>query len=116
MHKVFKMFTVVALASLMLAGCSGGVSENKPISEVKEEAQEMAIDQLKSVVAKYQKALESKKTEIKALKEKLKKIPVVEILGEEAKKIKTDTGDIVTSMKALKARLNIYLRELNRKK
>ena len=108
MQKVSKMFAVVIVASLMLAGCSGGVSEGKPRSEVKEEAQKMAIDQLKSVVAKYQKALESKKTEINALKEKLKEIPVVEMLGDEAKKIKTEITSVTKSINALTQRLKVY--------
>ncbi len=115
MQKVSKMFAVVIVASLMLAGCSGGVSEGKPISEVKEEAQKMAVDQLKSVVAKYQKAVESKKTEINALKEKLKEIPVVEMLGDEAKKIKTEITSVTKSINALTQRLKVYSQAITSK-
>ena len=115
MQNRFKALVLILFVSLIATGCGGGVNEDKPISEVKEEAQKMAVDQLKSVVAKYQKAVESKKTEINALKEKLKEIPVVEMLGDEAKKIKTEITSVTKSINALTQRLKVYSQAITSK-
>lgn len=115
MKKAIKVCVPVILTCMLIAGCGGGVSEDKPIAEVKTEAQGMTLEQLKAVVSKYQKAIESKKTEIEALTAQIKKIPVAQMLGEEAKKLKGDIDSITSSVRALTERLNIYAQELRRK-
>ncbi|MFT7538684.1 MAG: hypothetical protein ACI9F2_000835 [Lysobacterales bacterium] len=60
------------------------------------------------MVAKYNKALEYKASEVDALKAKLKEIPMKELLVEEAKSIKNDVTEVTTSIKALTERLNAY--------
>jgi len=107
-----KVYVFIALACLILAGCGGGASEDKPISEIKTEAESMSAQQLNDMVAKYQKAIESKKAEWEALQEKLKSIPVAQMLGEEAKKLKSDISNITQSVRALTERLNTYKNEL----
>ena len=115
MKQVFKALVPVVLVSLLIVGCGGGIGEDKPTAEIKSEAQTMSLEQLKNIVAKYQKVIESKQAEINALKEKIKKIPVAQMLGDEAKKIKTDVENIANSVCALTERLNIYSRELRSK-
>ncbi|MFH1868603.1 MAG: hypothetical protein ABH843_06500 [Candidatus Omnitrophota bacterium] len=117
MKQVFKVLVPVALVSLMITGCGGsGVSEDKPISEVKSEAQTMSVEQLKGIVAKYQKVVESKKGEIDILKKKIQEIPVTEMLGEEAGKIKSEVTSITSSIKALTERLSVYSQALRSKR
>lgn len=115
MKQILKVFIPAILVGLLITGCSGAISEDKPISEVKSEAQVMSLEQLKSIVAKYQKVIESKQTEINALKEQLKKIPVAQMLGDEASKIKTEVTNIANSVRALTERLNIYSQSIRNK-
>ena len=74
MKKIVMMLLPVMLAGVLLAGCGGGVSEDKPIAEVKAEAQAMAVPQIEGMVASYKKAIESKKAQLVKLREKIKTI------------------------------------------
>ena len=116
MKKIIATIILVVMLSLAVAGCGGsGVSEDKPISEVRTEAQSLNVDQLKAMVAKYEKVIESKKSEIEAITAQLKKIPLTQMMGEEAGKLKGDISDITASVKALTDRLNIYAQEIKSK-
>ena len=110
-----KIFFPVILMGLMLSGCGGGASEDKPVTEVKSEAQTLSIEQLKSIIAKYEAAIESKKTLIAQLTAQLKDIPMAQMMGEEAGKIKADIASATASIKALSERLNVYLQALKSK-
>jgi len=115
MRNVAKILLPVVFLSLALTGCGGGANETKPIAEVRTEAQGMSLDQLKATVSKYQAAIQSKRTEFTQLTEALKKIPIAEMLGDEAKSLKTDIQNVTTSIRALTDRLNIYAQELRSK-
>ena len=115
MKRIARVLLPVVLISFILTGCGGGVNENKPISEVKTEAQAMSVDQLKATVAKFRAAIESKKAEIEKIKQTIQKIPIADMLGEEAKKLKADVQNIAKSIRALTDRLNVYSQELRRK-
>ena len=74
----------------MLAGCGKGADETKPLSEVKAEAETMDVAQLKAMALKYKAAIEAKTGDIGQLADKLKKIPLTEALGTEAKELKSE--------------------------
>lgn len=116
--KIMQKVLAVVFAALIAAGCAGGgssVSEDKPIAQVIQEAQAMTAEQLKTMVDKYTAAIESKKTEIEQVTAKLKEIPMTQMLGDEAKKIKDDISQINTSVQALTERLNAYAQALQEK-
>ncbi len=115
MRKLVKVLLPVVLLSFVLIGCGGKVNEDKPISEVETEAQAMSIDQLKAIVSKYEAAIKSKQSEIDKLMTEVQKIPITQMLGEEAKKLKNDIQNIGNSVNALTERLNIYVQELRNK-
>lgn len=104
---------VVLCFSIM--GCSGGVSEDKPIAEVTKEAETMSADQLEAKVASYKKAIESKKGDVDKIQAEVAKIAVKDMLGDKAKSLKTDLSDVTKSMKALSERMNVYAKELSKK-
>jgi peptidoglycan hydrolase CwlO-like protein len=112
MGRIIKVLMPVVLVSMVLAGCGGGVSEDKPLSEVRIEAKEMTIDQLKGTIEKYKKAIEAKKADLVKCQEKIRQIPPTEMLGEQAKKVKNDISNVTKSIRALTDRLNVYAREL----
>lgn len=115
MRNIIKAFLPVLLVSFILTGCGGGVSEDKPIAEVKTEAQGMSAEQLKATVSKYQAAIDSKKAEINKLTAQVQQIPIAQMMGDEAKKLKGEIQNIGNSVKALTERLNIYAQEIKSK-
>ena len=114
MRGMVKVLAPVVLVSFILAGCGGRVSETRPIDGVRAEAESMNAAQLQVMVDKYKKVMEAKKQDLVKLNEKLKSIPIREVMGTEAKKIKADIETCARSIKALGERLNVYVRELSR--
>ncbi|OGW75699.1 MAG: hypothetical protein A2Z72_03235 [Omnitrophica bacterium RBG_13_46_9] len=115
MRNIAKILLPVALVSFILVGCGSSVSENKPISEVNKEAQSMSVDKLKATVNKYQAAIQSKKADIDNLTAQIQKIPIKDMLGDEAKKLKADIQNLNNSIRALMERLGIYAQQLRSK-
>jgi len=110
--------TIVALLVVFFVmvffGCSGSIDENKPLAEVKAEAQKMSAKDLQSMIGKYEKAIEVKKEELQAVLADIKKIPLKEILGEESKLLKKVAGEVKESLNALQNRIKIYMQELQK--
>jgi hypothetical protein len=96
-------------------GCGKKADENKPISEVKAEAEKMEKAGLREMALNYKSAIEARSKEVGKLAAKLKEIPVVEMLGKEAKAIKTEMETINKSVNALKERFQIYYDKLKEK-
>ena len=103
---------VSAILVLILAGCGTKADENKPMSDVKAEAETMSIEKLKATAMAYKKAIEAKKPEIEKITATLKEIPLTEALGEEAKSLKSDIDSLNKSVQSLKERFDIYYGKL----
>jgi Skp family chaperone for outer membrane proteins len=113
------VLTMILLAGIV-TGCAqggggGAVTENKPITEVQAEAKTMSADQLKAMVQKYEAAIQAKQADIEKVQAKLKEIPLTELLGEEAKKLKDDVTQIGSSLKNLSERMAVYADSLKAK-
>lgn len=108
-------YCLLALCSLALLGCGKKADETKPISEVQAEAEKMNLKQLRSMALKYKEAILAKQEDIERIGAELKKIPVAEMLGEEAKGLKTDIENLSKSTTALKERFEIYYNKLKEK-
>lgn len=107
------------VAAVMLCGCgkqqaSGKVELNKPVAELKAEADRMNVADLQKQADVYRKALEDKKTETDALQKKLKDLPLAQMLGSEATKIKDEIGKLSKSTSELTERLNVYVDSLKK--
>ena len=112
-RKTTVLMLCVALAGLVGCG-SGGVDENKPLSEVRAEAQGMSAGGLQKRAEAYKAAIEAKLPEIEALQAKAKEIPLTEILGDEAKAFRADIDKLNGSIKALKERMAVYVEALEK--
>ena len=113
--KGITIFALLALCSLVLLGCGSKADENKPLSEVKAEAEKMDTKQLRAMAEEYEKVIMAKKGEIDKITAKLKEIPITEMLGEEAKKLKADIEKLNKSVNALRERFTIYYEKLKEK-
>lgn len=109
------LWCLLGVCSLVIIGCGKKADESKPISEVKAEAEKMNAADLRTTAISYKEAIEAKGKEVEKLAAKLKEIPVAEILGKEAKALKTEVDNINKSVSALKERLQIYLDKLKEK-
>ena len=106
---------LIALCLFAILGCGKKADENKPISEVKAEAEKMDTDGLRAMAMVYQKAIAAKNSEVEKLSAKLKDIPVTEMMGNEAKELKADIDNLNKSISALKERFEVYYQNLKDK-
>ena len=107
---------LLAVWALVISGCGGKKADaNKPISEVKTEAEKMDAGQLRNMAMTYKESIVAKKADLEKLAAKLKEIPIAEIMGDEAKQLKTDIDNFTKSISALKERFEIYYQKLKEK-
>jgi len=114
--KEYAAFLLVLSAVIMLfAGCSKKADESKPLSEVEAEAEKMSVDKLKSMAMEYKDAISAKKEEIEKVTGELKNIPIAEMLGDEAKELKTEIENLTKSVSNLNERFQVYYQKLKEK-
>ncbi|MBN2592602.1 MAG: hypothetical protein JXA81_03765 [Sedimentisphaerales bacterium] len=114
--KSVKFYWLLAFCAITIAGCGGKkTDENKPISEVKTEAEKMDAGQLRSMAMTYKEAIVAKTGEIEKITAKLKEIPATELLGQEASNLKTDIENLNKSVNALKERYEVYCQKIKEK-
>lgn len=94
---------------------AGVVDIDQPISEVEAEAETMSVDNLKATALKYKEAILAKQADLEKLAAKVKEIPVMEALGQEAQALKTDLSNVEDTLAALKERFQVYYNKLKEK-
>ena len=87
----------------------------KTVADLKAEAAQMDIENLKEVAAKYKEALTGKETELKALVDKLSAVPLTEKLGKEAQGLTTEIKTLTDGVAALQERFQVYVDALTAK-
>jgi hypothetical protein len=110
--KTITLYSLLVLCSVVLLGCGKKADENKPVSEIKAEADTMSIEKLRSMAIKYQDAVAAKKVEVEKLANKLKAIPIAEKFGNEAKTITAELEALNSSISALKERFHVYYQKV----
>ena len=104
----------ILVVGVFLIGCAGaGPDSNKTPSEIAEAVKTMDLGQIQSKVEVYKKEIEKKSTELEPIMAKLKEIPLTEMMGEEAKNLKTDVGEVKAAVKVLKEKLDVYVKAYN---
>lgn len=109
------LYCLLVLYCVVLVGCGKKADENKPISEVKAEAEQMSVEKLRQMAMKYKDAILAKRGEVEKFAAKLKGIPIAEKLGTEAKELTAEIGALNKSVSALKERFQIYYQKLKEK-
>ena len=106
---------VLAACSLAVLGCSEKADETTPVSEIKAEAEKMSAADLQAMAKTYKDAITAKAGEVEKLTAKLKNVPIAEMVGAEAKKIKAEVEAVTQSVNALKDRFQVYYDKLKEK-
>lgn len=94
---------------IFLAGCGEGVDENKTPEQIQSEVSNMSTADIEAMAKKYQKAIAEKAAELEKEVKKLSDIPLTEQLGDEAKKLRGNIGELKSSLDKLQANLDAYL-------
>lgn len=103
---------LLAVCFLALAGCGTKADEDKPIGDVKAEAESMSVEKLRSMALAYKDAIVAKKGEIEKVTGELKDIPIAKMLGDEAKGLQAEIEALNKSLSALKDRFRVYYDKL----
>ncbi len=112
------LLVVLAMFSIVLSGCgkkgvpAGPVDTNKPMAEVKAEAELMTVDQLREMAGKYLAAVKAKNADIEAIMQKLRDSSKAGSPHEDLMKVKADIGVIIDSLKLLQERFDVYYNKL----
>ena len=106
------LFVLVGMFLLSIAGCGKSADENKPISEVKAEAEKMDTAALRDMAMAYKDKIVAKKGEVEKIAAKFKAIPLADKLGTEAKGLTADISELNKSVSNLKERFQVYYNKL----
>ena len=113
--KNIAFYCLLAVCVSALVGCGKKADENKPLSEVKAEAEQMSAEKLRSMALAYKDAITAKQKEIEKYTGKLNEIPIAQKMGAEAKETMAELEDLLKSASALKERFEVYYNKLNEK-
>lgn len=108
-------YFLLVLCSLVLLGCGKKADEDKPIGEVKAEAEQMSVEKLKSVAMEYKEAIVARRGELEKVMGELKDTPITEKMGTEAKELMNEIQNLGKSVSALQERFGVYYQKLKDK-
>jgi hypothetical protein len=111
------VFCLLLVWSLVIGGCGGSkkADENKPLPQVKAEADKMNAAQLHDMAMKYKEAIEARNADVDKIAAKLKEILPTEAAGGEMEQLKTDLENLMKSVSALQERFQVYYQKLKEK-
>lgn len=115
MKKLQILFASLLLLALPTACGEASASPDKPIAEVKAEAQAADKAQLEKYISQYKSSIAKLEEEVKEALAKLKDISPAKLLGEEGKTAKDHAETLQKTLAGLKERLEIYMAELAKK-
>lgn len=109
------LYLLLVGCSLALLGCGKKVDENQPMSEIKAEAEQMSVKELRAMAMRYKESISAKSAELDKVVRKLKDIPIAERLGTEAEELTAEMKNLTKSLSALRERFQVYYGELKEK-
>lgn len=108
---------LAVLLTLVLCayGCGKKTDLNKPIEQVKAEAQTMSAAELEKTAQAYVREINRKKAELGKVTEELKKLSPKDLLSEKSKSIKERASRIGSEAGELTGRYDVYARKFAEK-
>ena len=107
--------SITVFSMFIIFGCGKKADEKKPLNEVKAEAAEMDVDDLREMALEYKETIQANLEEVGKIKNKIKEIPLKEMFGDQAKKLRQELEPIIKSINELKQRFWVYYSELKKK-
>ncbi len=112
--KFLSQISVFFLLTILVAGCGQKADSQKPIEEVRAEAQTMSVAQLEQKAKAYADEIASKRSEADKIKSELSSLKPTELMSEKAKDIKDRAGEVAKEVSALTQRYEIYVSQLKK--
>jgi hypothetical protein len=119
------LLCLLVLCSLTVVGCSEKketvvgtdlkIDENKPISQVKAEAEKMDAPQLRAAALKCKEALEAKSAEVDKLAKELMQNMIADKSGDKVKDLNARMSALNKSAEALAEQFQVYYDKLKAK-
>ena len=106
--KIFTTLLIALLSLTTLYGCGKKADTQKPIEQVRAEAEKMSVSDLQSAAKAYADEIASKKTEAEKIQSQLKGLSVQDMLGEKGKSIKDQASALGQQVSALTERYQVY--------
>ena len=113
--KTIVLCCLLAATIFNLSACAKKADEDKPLNDVKDQAEKMNTKELRKMAETYKDAILAKKQDVEKLATKLKEIPITDMLGQEAKDLKADISNLNKSVSNLSERFKIYYEKLKEK-
>ena len=107
--------SIAVFSILIILGCGKIADENKQLNEVKAEAAEMGVEDLREMALAYKEMIHANVEEVGRIKNKIKEIPLKEMVGEQAQELKQELVPVIKSISELKKRFWVYYAELKKK-
>jgi len=114
MHTRLALLVVVVLlvGVAFVAGCGKKADENRPVADMRVEAEKMDAATLRENAKVYKDALQAKMAELNKVKEQIKPD---ELLTEKGIELQKKSAEISASIGKLRERLQVYLDQLAKK-
>lgn len=109
------LLTIAAVISVTLFGCGKKADPNKPIGEVKAEAEKMNEAQLKKMAATYRDAIMAKQKDVEKITAKIQAMGIQQAMSDNAKALQADIAKLNEAIKPLTDRFEIYYNKLKEK-
>ena len=108
MKKIFGMMFIALLSVTALYGCGKKADTQKPIEEVRAEAEKMSVSDLEATAKAYAREIASKKSEADKIGSQLKGLSLQDMMGEKGKSIKDQASALGKQVSALTERYQVY--------
>ena len=106
--KFLTAMLVAVLSLTALYGCGKKAETQKPIEQVRAEAEKMSVTQLESTAKSYASEIASKRDAAEKMQGELKGLSIQDMLGEKGKGIKDQVTALSQQVSALTARYQVY--------
>ena len=109
------LYSLLVMCLSALFGCGKKADENKPIAEVKAEAEQMNTKELRAMALAYKEAMMAKQKNVKKLNARLGLIRTTEMPSKKDQRLIADIYSLNKSISALTERFRIYYNKLKEK-
>lgn len=108
MNKILATMFIAVLSVSTLYGCGKKADTQKPIEEVRAEAEKMSVGDLEAAAKAYANEIASKKSEAEKISNQLKGLSLQDMMGEKGKSIKDQAAALGNQVSALTERYQVY--------
>ena len=102
-------------ACICFAGCGEKLDENRPLDEVRAEAQKLDSDKLQKQYELWRKHLDAKLAQADSIARKISDMPLDKVVSEDMQKLKQEYSAADESCRKSGAILEVYAGEMEKK-